>query len=115
MDLQDNQRESDMEKKLSKSAALREAGSYVSRPVGRRTSWTLYSPFRLDDLHGPSTEHHYSSYARACSARTAQIAEIALALMGYEDTVVEIWSAEDRGCTTVREIVEYAINKLGVL
>ena len=72
------------------TAAIMEAGTFVNKPSGRGTSWTLYGPYRLNDLHGPSTSVNYDRYQKAVAGRTIWVAQIALSLMGkpeLQDTV----------------------------
>lgn len=66
---------------MSKSAAIREAASYVSIGGGG-TSWRVYGPYRYDQPTGPSTEISCDSYRKARACAATKKAAIALHLMG---------------------------------
>ena len=64
------------------TAAIMEAGTFVSKPSRCGTSWALCGPYRLNDLHGPSTSVNCDHYQKAVAWRTIWVAQIALTLMG---------------------------------
>lgn len=72
---------------MSKTKAIREARSLVSRPHRYGpTEYVVYGPALLDQPYGPTTTAQRNSYPAAVRMRTAWIAEIALSLMGkYDD------------------------------
>ena len=97
---------------ISKTAALKTARQAVSRPVGRRTSWQVYGPYRATDLAGPSTEMHADSYVMARARRTRWVAHIALTLMGYEgDDLYEIDMIAERGGSVESIVNAYIRNQ----
>jgi len=71
-----------MEKTMTKTAALRAAQDAVSRPIGSGTSWCIYTPYRVGDLRGPTTEVRANSYDKIVRIRANRVATHAIALMG---------------------------------
>jgi len=97
------------------TAAIKEARTFVNQPSGRGTSWTLYGPYRLNDLHGPSTSLNYDNYRKAVEGRTIWVAQIAVALMGkpeLQDTVCYV-AHKDIGLSgiTVLHLVRESIKE----
>jgi len=82
---------------ISKTAALKVAQKAVSAPQGAYTSWALYGPFSADDLSGPSTELHATSYSEALDKRASWVATIAASVLGLpnrdQDVDVAIYMA----------------------
>jgi hypothetical protein len=72
--------------KMTKTAALRAAQDFVSKPAGYRGEWRVYATFSMTDLHGPSQEIKRNSYAEVLRIRANYVASVALALMGVAET-----------------------------
>lgn len=72
---------------MSKTKAIREARSLVSRPHRYGpTEYVVYGPALIDQPYGPTTTSQRDSYPAALRVRNAWIAEVALAIMGkYDD------------------------------
>lgn len=74
-----------MNKPLSKTAAIKEARSLVSRPQEfGATEYVVYGPARDNDPYGPTTCAQDNSYFDARERRTAWVARVAMALMGHD-------------------------------
>jgi len=91
---------------MTKTNTIKVARATVSRPIGARTSWIVFGPYRRDQPHGARTEHHASSYAQAVAVRTLWVAEIALAWLEVDADV----STPDDG-TTVEQLVSAGLRK----
>lgn len=91
---------------LSKTAAIKAARKAVG-DINRRsnTDYVIYAPYYDDQPSGPSTELRASSYPQALLRRSQKIANVALALMGHDRSVVE---AGQHG-TTVEQLVAAGI------
>jgi hypothetical protein len=102
---------------LSKTAAIREARTYVSLPHRRSaTDYVVYSPYRHTDPTGPSTEMQADSYPKALGRRTEQVAYIALTLMGIDTTDVWLEAGRrgyDRDGSTVEGLVADGLKQAG--
>ena len=97
---------------ISKTAALKTARQAVSRPVGRRTSWQVYGPYRATELDGPTTTGYEYDYFAACARRTRWVAYIALILMGYEgDDLCEVDMIAEQGGSVESIVNAYIRNQ----
>lgn len=76
---------------LSKTAALRESGRYIS-VYGRHVSWTITGP--MAEPGGLLVEMRATSYAQARAYAAHWRAELALELMGVDKRAA--WDALDR-------------------
>lgn len=71
---------------MSKSVAIREARSLVSRPHRYGpTDYVVYGPYRASEPYGPTTTAQRDSHPAAMRVRTCWIAEIALSMLGKLD------------------------------
>ena len=98
----------------SKTAALKTARQAVGHPVGQRTSWQVYGPYRATDLNGPSTALNADSYHMARARRTRWVAHIALTLMGYEgEDLYEVDMIAEQGGSTESIVNAYIRDHAG--
>lgn len=94
----------------SKTVAIRAAQQLVSLPFGSRTSWTVVGPYRSSDPHGPRTEGHADSYAKAVRMRSAWVARLAVSLMDRPEIIDTVdWIIESRGPMPVAALVSAAL------
>jgi len=71
---------------MSKTAAIREARTFVGMPTRRSsTDYVVYAPYHSNKPHGPSTELQADSYQKCLARRSSAVASIALHLMGRLD------------------------------
>ena len=91
-------------------AAIRLAGRYVSIS-GSKTSWTVYGPWKDDDVHGPSTAINADSYYHARDIAVLKKARIALALMGRltDDMRTAVDWEHYQGCRNTAKLVAAAL------
>lgn len=100
--------------KLSKTAAIKEARTFVGSLCGRHTSWSVFGPYLTSNLHGPSTEAHADSYTKARRIRTIWVAQIDVALMGREEmvnTIDYLAQVDGQEGLTVESLVAAAIKE----
>lgn len=83
------------DKPLSKTAALKAAQAACGSIYRRsNTDYVCTVPLRDDDPHGTRTEIQAYDFWRCRSARSRMVANIALALMGYERTPRDDYQVE---------------------
>lgn len=97
---------------ISKTAALQLAQECVGKPIGHGSSWEFYAPYYSNKPHGPSTELHADSYAKAVQMRSAKVADIALSLMGVDDQSVVDYVVYRDGPMPAAKIVSAAVDYL---
>ncbi len=90
---------------LSKTAAIKQARTFVSLPHRRSsTDYVVHAPWDSSKPHGASTELQASTYPAALAMRTRSVARVAVALMGVPYTgAMEYALAYDGG--TVEHLV----------
>ena len=97
-----------MSENLSFTAAVRESARFVAL-YGHRGSWVVSSPYHVEILSGPRTEHQTRDYRQAVLWRTRARAEVALYLMceGRADAYLAI---QDMHGGTVADMVRAALS-----
>lgn len=95
---------------LSKTAAIKKARKVVGHLMRRDGGdYVFYTPYKKSDIEGPDTEVSASTYPLIIARRTQCVADVALALMGYRDVLVEA----GRDGATVKGLVGAGVRKTG--
>ena len=66
---------------MTKTQAIKQARTYVSKPVRVGGNYVVYGPFKSREPHGIRAEYQAESYSTALALRTHWVARVALALM----------------------------------